>query len=397
MDRKTFDAISCHTRTQASQAGDVTAFGLNVEQDLLRAATGSPLDQRLGVRMTGMDALLVTVPATADRLPALLDSYLVQFKSDGYKKTFPWVDHIGEVRDPNLKGKLDDQLLSLIRTAEPSDLSAWLAVPDLIEWAEIGGFRYKDHDSEDLHTDLHIRDFLATVAGPDTITADALRHRYVYAYGADDDEWLKRWSVYSCLYGELERDGTTYLLSGSKWYRVDSDFVGTVNRSVARLVEDSELPAYQDKSEGDYNKRVAVASGGKIALLDRKLIRVGGTTVEFCDLYTNKRQIIHVKRYGGSSVLSHLFAQGSVAANAFLDDEKFRTAVNSKLPTSHQLKDPAARPDAAQFHINYAIVSRSKKRIDHALPFFSRLNLRNAARQLRGFGFKVALSKIETR
>ena len=42
VDRKTFDAISRHTRTQASQDGDVHAFGLNVEQDLLRAAKGWP-------------------------------------------------------------------------------------------------------------------------------------------------------------------------------------------------------------------------------------------------------------------------------------------------------------------------------------------------------------------
>lgn len=396
VDRKTFDAISCHTRTQASQPGDVTAFGLNVEQDLLRAATGSPLDPQLGVRMTGMDALLVTVPVTLDRIPSLLDSYLNQFHSDEYKKAFPWVDHIGEVRDPQLRDLLDDQLLSSIRTADPSDISAWLAVPELIEWAEIGGFRYKNHENEELHSDLHLRDFLATVTDVRDLSVDALRHRHVYAYDVQGDAWTKRWTVYNCLYGEIERGGTAYLLSGGKWYRVDRDFVATVNRSVARIVANSELPAYADKSEEHYNKRVARESAGKTALLDRKLIRVGGTAVEFCDLYTTDGRMVHVKRYGGSSVLSHLFAQGSVAANAFLEEETFRTAVNNKLPPSHRLKDPIPRPDASQYEVRYAIVSRSRKRIDHALPFFSRLNLRNAARQLRGFGFKVSLCKIET-
>jgi uncharacterized protein (TIGR04141 family) len=396
VDRKTFDAISCHTRTQASQPGDVTAFGLNVEQDLLRAATGSPLEPLLGVRMTGMDALLVTVPVTLNGIPSLLDSYLTQFRSDEYKKTFPWVDHIGEVRGPQLRDHLDEQLLSLIRTSDPSDISAWLAVPELIEWAEIGGFRYKNHDDEDLHADLHIRDFLATVSDAADFSVESLRHRHVYAYDAQDETWVKRWTVYNCLYGEIERDETTYLLSGGKWYRVDRDFVATVNRSVARLVEDGSLPPYADKSEEEYNKRVARASSGKTALLDRKLIRVGGTSVEFCDLYTADRHIIHVKRYGGSSVLSHLFAQGSVAANAFLEEETFRAAVNLKLPPSHRVKNPKRRPDASRYEVHYAIVSRSKKRIDHALPFFSRLNLRNAARQLRGFGFKVVLSKIES-
>jgi uncharacterized protein (TIGR04141 family) len=395
VDRRTFDAISCHTRTQASQAGDVNAFGLNVEQDLLRAATGSPLDEQLGRRMTGMDALLVTVPTTIEALPSLLDKYLIRYEDDSYKKTFPWVDHIGEVRDAKLRAELDEQLVAMIRTSAPSDMSAWLAVPDLIEWAEIGGFRYRSSNEAELYADLHVRDFLDTVADVDVVTAETLRHRHVFAYDTDDERWIRRWTVYSCLYGEIEHDATTYLLSSGVWYRVEREFVATIDRLVARLVRTSTLPIYSDKSEGDYNKRVSAASSGKIALLDRKLIRIGGTTVEFCDLFTSDHRMIHVKRYGGSSVLSHLFAQGSVAANAFLEDPAFRAAVNTKLPKSHQFKDIANRPDPKQFEVNYAIVSRSKKRIDKALPFFSRLNLRNAARQLRAFGFNVVLSKIE--
>src|SRR2546425_6910223 len=39
------------------------------------------------------------------------------------------------------------------------------------------------------------------------------------------------------------------------------------------------------------------------------LFRSGYSRVEFCDLYTDSQDIIHIKRYGGSSVLSHLFAR----------------------------------------------------------------------------------------
>jgi hypothetical protein len=85
-----------------------------------------------------------------------------------------------------------------------------------------------------------------------------------------------------------------------------------------------------------------------------------------------------------------------VALRAFLEDAAFRAAVNSKLPSSHRLTDPVQRPDPRTFELIYAVVSRSKKPIDKALPFFSRLNLRNAARQLRAFGYPVALTKIES-
>jgi uncharacterized protein (TIGR04141 family) len=68
--------------------------------------------------------------------------------------------------------------------------------------------------------------------------------------------------------------------------------------------------------------------------------------------------------------------------------------VNAKLPASHRLLTPSQRPDPRAFEIIYAVISRSKKPVDKALPFFSRLNLRNAARQLRSFGYPVALTKI---
>jgi uncharacterized protein (TIGR04141 family) len=394
VDRKSFDAISCHTRTQASQEGDVTAFGLNVEQDLLRAATGTPRDEKLGTRMTGMDSLVVAVPTTLAGLPKLLDRYLEKFQDDSYKKDFPWVDHIAEVRDAKKRDELDEELVRLIRTGDPSDMRAWLAVPELVEWAEIDCFRYRESLSEDPFADLHLRDFLRTIRDRAALQISTLKHRQVFAYAVSDDRLFKKWTVYACLYAELESNKTTYLLSSGKWYCVEHDFVGAVNNEVATLVRPCGLPRYTDKSEGAYNERVAKESGGTIALVDRKLVRIGGTTVEFCDLFTHQRQMIHVKRYGGSSVLSHLFAQGSVSANAFLQDLAFREAVNGKLPARHQLPDPSQRPDPGEYEVLYAVVSRSAKPIDKALPFFSRLNLRNAARQLRAYGFTVSLTKI---
>jgi uncharacterized protein (TIGR04141 family) len=213
--------------------------------------------------MTGMDSLLVTLPIDINALPALLDKYLVQFKDESYKKTFPWVDHIGEVHDVNLREELDHSLLSAIKSSDLSELKAWLAVPALIDWEQVGGFRYNTDMRTDAKPDLHLRDFLATVPDIGEITIDRLRQRHAYAYDAADESWLKRWTLYSCLYGEIERDETTYLLSGGTWYRVEKDFVGAVNRYVSKLVKRSPLPPYSDASEGAYNRRGRTLEQGK--------------------------------------------------------------------------------------------------------------------------------------
>ena len=67
----------------------------------------------------------------------------------------------------------------------------------------------------------------------------------------------------------------------------------------------------------------------EVAVMDRKNIRYGGgaSRIEFCDLFINKRTLLHVKRYGGSSAMSHLFSQGVVSATLFLQDRDFRQKV----------------------------------------------------------------------
>ena len=57
LDKQTFDAISRHTREQASQDVSAQDFGLDIERDLLRAVTGSPEDESLGKSLTGREAL----------------------------------------------------------------------------------------------------------------------------------------------------------------------------------------------------------------------------------------------------------------------------------------------------------------------------------------------------
>ena len=57
IDKRTFDALSTHSKIQSSQEAAPQEFGLDIEQDLVRAVTGSPTDEKLGHRLSGMDAL----------------------------------------------------------------------------------------------------------------------------------------------------------------------------------------------------------------------------------------------------------------------------------------------------------------------------------------------------
>jgi uncharacterized protein (TIGR04141 family) len=133
------------------------------------------------------------------------------------------------------------------------------------------------------------------------------------------------------------------------------------------------------------------------ALMDRKNILYGGgaSKIEFCDLYTRRNEIVHVKRYGGSGTLSHLFAQGSVSATLFLSDQRFRKEINKLLPTSHRLRTVDGPPQANNYEIAYAIASKASGPL--GLPFFSRVTLRHTYKQLQNMGYRVTLNKIPCR
>lgn len=397
MDHKTFEAVTRHTRTQTSREGTTSDFGLDIERDLVRAVTGEPRDARLGRRLTGMDALVLTAKVDLKGLPDLLERYLERYAANDYKAHFAWIDNIGEVRDPALTKALDDDLVSRLRVGKLDRL--WLSVPDIVEWSGIGGFKFRRREPEP-HPDMHMRDFLATVDDPTSITLEFLRARRVLVMNVDGDEDIDQWPVYRCIYCETDRGSETYLLSGAKWYRIEKNFVAEVNGAIAALVAGTPaLPPYAggDAEEAAYNARVANASGGSLAHMDRKVAHHGGgrSQIELCDLYSGNREFIHVKRYGGSSApLSHLFSQGVVSAQLWLGDAEFRKKANALLPKSHKVPDSSRKPDPATYPVVFAVVSRSAQPIDRSLPFFSRLALRNAAQQLRLLGYPVALVKI---
>ena len=394
IDKHTLDTIGRHTRVQASKEATAGEFGLDIEQDLLRAITGTPNDASLGNTLSGLDSLHVIARVTLDTLRSLLSKYLVQFGKDTYKANFPWVDHITDVKDSILKESLDDRMLTAVGGG--SSDKCWLAVPEPIEWASIAGFRYGNGAKHAVVHDIHFASFLTgNGMTADELTIKFLKQHRVTAVDGDGSQRYG-WSVYRCVYCEVEDGDNTYLLSGGHWYKVASDFVAQVNAFYRRIPHYGvDLPVFGDDSEETYSKRVAKDGGKTFALMDRRLISIGGghSRVEFCDLFSRDNDLIHIKRYGGSGLLSHLFAQGVVSGRLFVSDAAFRKAVNELLPPSHKLADFRPRPDASAFRIVFAVVSTETGKT-LTLPFFSRLNARHAVQAMEGYGYRVEMAKI---
>lgn len=395
IDKQSLDSIESQTRIQSGYATSADQFGLDVEQDMLKAIVGAPKDPRLGTRITGTDSLSVSVRMDLSDLHFLLNAYREKFEEDISKKDYEWVNNISIVKRPSsLIAELDFKLLEKFEKKDYANL--WLSIPEIIQWDLVKGFTYTN-GRKVIHPDINLEGFLKTVQDAD-ITIELLKSRRVQCADEDHNPVFKSWPIYKCLYAEIDLGKNKYILNDGKWFNVNVDFVTKTNAEYKKI-EKSKLilPEYCGGGEGKYNSYISEDQPDKYALLDdkNKIFHGGGHgQVEVCDLFSKEKRLIHVKIYGKSSVLSHLFSQGFVSGQLIQLDSEFREKVKNKLPESFQnLITIEKRPEEQEFTITFAVISVSEGN-DLYLPFFSRVNLNNTAKILLGFGYKVELLKI---
>jgi len=403
IDKKNMSSVPKDTSEQLSREGVAADFGIDIEQDLIQSITGKSKDEKVfGKSITGKDALSVSVKVDLSNIKDFLGTCYEKYLSTDYKKDFGWIDQIAEVKDPKIIEQLNEKLIEGINNNQQE--KTWMAVPELVDWADVSGFSYKNSRRDTTRqNDIHLPDFLDSLSDDDksNLTVDILKRKKVFCFSAQNDQIKHQWSAYNCLYCETNNgnEEKTYLLSNGKWYEVEKDFSKQVDTDYQTLRNQNtsfSLPVYQHENENDYNEKIA-QNDNQFCCMDRKNIGHGGgySKIEFCDLMTKDKKIIHVKHYGGSSVLSHLFSQGVVSGELFIADKNFRKKVNEELPDSHKIDNVDKKPTASDYEVIFAIISSSDK--DLEIPFFSKVSLRNAKRRLETYGYKVLLQKIKVK
>lgn len=391
LDKRTLSTNPKNSREQIAKASEAVDFQIDFEKDLLQSITGKSLDKSFGNIVTGKEALRVSAKVDISNLSPFLHKCLNTYEKKDYQINFGWIDQISEIKIPELINKLNEKLLEKIRK---KDETVWLAVPDLIDWEDFKGFKYSMKKKDPLHDDLEIEALLDNDdISLDELSFEDLENKYITCWCDSKEDFSQKWSYYSCLNAEIDIRKHKYFLSNSKWYEIDTSFVNKVNKEYATIKHiNLNLPDYNHPKENDYN--LEASRFLKSLCLDGKNLSYGGghSKIEFCDILTLKKDIIHVKKYGGSSVLSHLFNQGFVSAELFISDIAFREKLISEcLPTSYRKIITTKKPVATQFKIIFAIITKKKKL---NLPFFSKVSLKNHKRILEAYGFKVFLSKI---
>lgn len=396
LDKANYVTNPLNSRTQSTV--DLGVFDLEVdsEMDMLYAITGLSKIEAFGSHVTGRDSLTLSLDVDLEKLSELLEESLRKYEAQ-LPKEFEWVDNIHKIKDKEQIQTLNQELDKLLGQKLFDNM--WLGEPEVIDWENQIGYSFDMRNRTARHCTLHL-DYLVNYFREKeiTLTTENLIKQKVHV---NDSEYnsCKAWQAYRCLYAEINFNNQYYILRNGQWYLVNSDFV---NRVDAYLNSTSEsgfdnyeftFPTYASLREEDYNK-LAEKECESLQIMDKELIKIGGPydKVEFCDLINNDVDFIHVKYYSGSATLSHLFAQGYVAAEAFVSDIEFRTKLNEKLPDSSKLHDPQKRPTPNDYRIVFAVAT--DKELPKDLPFFSKVTLKNTLRHLKNLNFKVSIVSI---
>ena len=399
IDKTNISHIALQSREQAGRDVGFEGFEFDTDIDLLKSITAkSP--ELVGEEQetySGRDSITIYTRVTLDAFADIANRLYEAYQKKTYRKRYPWIDKITEERDSSVIAALDGDMVAKINAGAFEKI--WLAVPEILNWEEIDGFAYRipaDNPKKAgpvLHPDIDLGAWLSESKLQGQVTLERLRARRVFRCFKDGTE-PAAWPVYRCLNAEIDNKGKKYFLNDGDWYNVDSDYVKDIE-AFYTAVDDSALtlPQFGTKTEPEYLAGLK-STHPHLAIMDRKLVMIGSgrSRIEFCDLYSKDRDIVHIKQYGGSSVLSHLFNQAIVSAECFLYEQTFRERVDTLLPTGFKFASTAQAPVADAYTVCIAIMSKVDGPLE--IPFFSKVSLKHAVKTLKRMGFRVTKLKI---
>lgn len=136
---------------QLPLASDIDGFGFDIDRDLIGTVTGYSNDDTFAVGiLTGGELFSLTAPVDITNLKDFLCKAYRRYRSTSYRENFGWIDHIKKVKDSRVISALENEMIRLINEDSPA---VWMAVPDVIDWENVAGFKY---NGKELYGDIYI-------------------------------------------------------------------------------------------------------------------------------------------------------------------------------------------------------------------------------------------------
>lgn len=399
LSQKSMRGIPSDSVKQLSKLSSFEDFDIDIFQDFvvnLTATSNKDDETFFGKNITGGNSLSVSISNSLEDIDAFLEKCYEKYISEKYKENFSWIDNVRPETNSKKIKKLKENLINKIREGETKHI--WMSIPEVLSWENINGFKFSKRGK--LRDDIEFSDFMSEQVKDANLFDNTSLSKKVHVLDSNDYE-IYNWKVLQCMYAEIEESGNTYILNSGKWFCVKEEYLRKVNWEYSEIIKNSksydlELPKCSvNEKEGSYNEKVG--DGKNYFTLDKKLVRLNGySAIEVCDLISTseRKEFIHVKKYGASSVFSHLFKQGTNSTDLFLHNREYREEINEKLPAEFSIE--LEHPDAREYKVIFAVISRDQNEKEMQIPFFSKISLSHTKKLLNDMGISnVYLKQIE--
>jgi uncharacterized protein (TIGR04141 family) len=341
------------------------------------------------IKLKGKEFFSSPSPRTFEDLVDLarnsLEDYVKAKNDEGFKQ----LTSAKVVKDKKLLDALDQELCSMV-TQKSNDV--FFADYDYLE--DVRAYRFTPKG--DKYSNLEVTHFYKSLRDNQIVTVGFLKTRKVFAF-SEDEQHIDTWSLYKCLFVQIEDKNQTYILYKGKWYEIKEEYLNELKEFVRRYeVKLDDLPDWQDEEdEGSYNERASTELLGQCwdtKLYTNDILRYG---IEFCDILCENK-IYHVKKYKSSALNSHLLLQTAVSAELLANDIGLKQWIADQSDEhfgGNQLIDFGAGFQRSD--ITYYIVLLTQRAGDLAdiLPFFSLVSFNIMLRKIQQLGFNVKISK----
>ena len=126
-----------------------------------------------------------------------------------------------------------------------------MTVPEVVAWEDIKDFKFAGCD--ETFGDIYIDKVIESIRNELTCV-EQLQSKRIYARASrDETENAYEWSAYKCIIAEINLDGQEYNLNNGKWYKINNDFVASINERYLsiELCQDVFI-AYNHNNEDGY-------------------------------------------------------------------------------------------------------------------------------------------------
>lgn len=326
--------------------------------------------------------------------------------ADDFRERFSFIDHIKPVDDERID-TLEGLVVELLVAEDHGGFD--LLPPEDLGSEAVAGFKLPHERGTHYDPELTLEDYLHHV-GNALLDAGHLQNDMIRAVDGRG-KTLGRASAFDFLTGQVNLDGATYVLIEGVFFEVNPNFLEGLAADIDILPRYTGLlpPWRVGQSEPKYNQEAATSPN--LLLLDTLTVRPAGRSsdIEVCDLLSRNGAFLHVKKKNRSSTLSHLFSQGHVSAELLIREAGFRgrlielvdsvehNRIQQEPTFQAGFKDlfDIAAASAGQHEIVFVIIGDWKDNPSpNGLPFFSRVNLRQHAEDLKTMGFPVSCACV---